>query len=322
MHLTLSPHAVPVINAMSVDVEDYFQVSAFETEVPADTWDGFESRVCRNTRRLLELLGGAGVSATFFVLGWVAERHPRLVREISEAGHEIASHGYGHRLVYSQSPAEFRSDIRRAKIAIENAAGTAVLGYRAPSYSITRKSLWALDVLIEEGYVYDTSVYPIHHDRYGIPDAPRHAHRVNRSSGSIWEVPGSTVRIGRLNLPIGGGGYFRMLPYAWTRWGFSRLNTIERRPGVFYLHPWEIDPDQPRISASLLRCFRHYYNLSHTERRLVRLLRDFRFGRVCDIIGPGPLSVHEEEREKESLAVPIAADMARVQPTSDAGGAA
>jgi polysaccharide deacetylase family protein (PEP-CTERM system associated) len=214
----------------------------------------------------------------------VAERHPHLVRSIVQAGHEIASHGYGHHLVYEQTPQAFREDVRRARRLLEDTAGCPVVGYRAPSYSITRRSLWALDVLIEEGYRFDSSIFPIRHDRYGIPDAPRHVHRVTRQSGPLTEVPPSTLRMGRVNLPIAGGGYFRLLPYAWTRWGIRRLNQLERRPAVFYLHPWELDPAQPRLPASPLGRFRHYRNLSEVEPRLTRLMADFRFDTVSTVI--------------------------------------
>jgi polysaccharide deacetylase family protein (PEP-CTERM system associated) len=273
-----------IVNAMTIDVEDYFQVSAFESIVPRDRWHRFESRVCANTERLLAIFDDASVTATFFVLGWVAKRYPRLIRTIANQGHEIASHGFEHRLVYEQTPEQFREDIRRARLTIESVAGLPVLGYRAPSYSITRESLWALDVLVEEGYQFDSSIYPIRHDRYGIPDAPRFVHQIARPTGSIWEVPGSTVRLGGLNLPIGGGGYFRLLPYAWTQWGIRRVNAVERRSVVFYLHPWEIDPVQPRLPGSALSRFRHYRNLTETERRLRALCRQFRFGTVSDVL--------------------------------------
>lgn len=273
-----------IVNAMTVDVEDYFQVSAFEGHVSRSQWNTLESRVLRNTEVLLTMFEGAGVSATFFVLGWVAERFPALVRQIALAGHEVASHGYEHRLVYSMTPAEFRDDLRRAKAVLEAAAGFPVLGYRAPSFSITRRSLWALDVLIDEGYVYDASIYPVHHDRYGIPDWPRHIHQVTRTGGSIWELPGSTARWAATNFPIGGGGYFRLLPYGWTRRGIARMNDQERQPAVFYLHPWEIDPDQPRLRVGGLSGLRHYRNLDKTQGRLYRLLRDFRFGPVQNVL--------------------------------------
>jgi polysaccharide deacetylase family protein (PEP-CTERM system associated) len=287
--------AEPILNGMSVDVEDYFQVSAFENTVDRRRWDRLESRVCQNTDRLLALFAEVDVRSTFFVLGWVADRHPALVRRIAAAGHEVASHGYSHQLVYRQTPDQFRDDLRRARAAIETAAGTQVLGYRAPSYSITQASRWALEVLAEEGYVYDASVYPIHHDRYGIPDAPRHPHVMTQGAGRLWEVPGSTVRYGRVNLPIGGGGYFRILPYQWTRWGIRRLNLVEKRPAIFYLHPWEIDPAQPRMPSSTLTGLRHYRNLAKTEARLRRLLREFRFGTIREVLerqAAAPLREH------------------------------
>jgi polysaccharide deacetylase family protein (PEP-CTERM system associated) len=298
LQLTSTAIRPRIVNAMSVDVEDYFQVSAFEANVRRDAWDGFESRVCRNTERILELFDRRGVRATFFILGWVAERFPGLVQQIVNSGHEAACHGHEHRLVYAQSPEEFRQDIRRAKKTIEDAGASEVSGYRAPSYSITRRSLWAIDVLIEEGFRYDSSIYPIHHDRYGIPGAPRHPYLIRRATGSLWEVPGSTVRMGGMNFPVGGGGYFRILPYAWTRWGFSRLNQVEERPGVFYLHPWEIDPDQPRVEATAVARFRHYRNLSRTETRLMRLLDDFRFDTVKSIVA-------SEEASAKVSSVPV-----------------
>lgn len=274
----------PILNAMTVDVEDYFHVSAFSDIVSLSDWPSYESRVCRNTDRLLEMLDSAGVQATFFVLGWVAERYPELVRRIQSAGHELASHSYDHGLVYKKTPDAFRCDLRRAKAAIEQAAGVAVRGYRAPSYSVTECSLWALDVLISEGYTYDSSIYPIRHDRYGIPTWPRYVHWVTRPSGGIWELPGSTVKCMGINIPSGGGGYFRMLPYWWTRTGIQRLNEEEGRPAVFYLHPWEIDPKQPRLNGSMVSRFRHYRNLDQTEARFRRLLREFRFGTVSQVL--------------------------------------
>jgi len=274
----------PIVNAMSVDVEDYYQVSAFDAVVSRDTWDRLESRVEANSERLLRLFDDCGVKATFFVLGWVAERHRALVARIVAAGHEIASHGYGHRLIYEQSPEEFRADLRRSKGILEDASGTRVRGYRAPSYSITKRSLWALDVLVEEGFDYDASIFPVHHDRYGIPDAPRDIHLVQRSRGALLEVPPSTVRLGGVNLPIAGGGYFRLLPFWWTRWGIARVNQVERWPVIFYLHPWEVDPDQPRLRASALSRFRHYRNLRKTEPRLRALCREFRFAPIAEVL--------------------------------------
>ncbi len=272
--------AGPIVNAMTIDVEDYFHVSAFEGVVVREQWDQFESRVCGNTERLLRIFEAHGVRATFFVLGRVAEQFPALVADIVAGGHEIASHGYDHRLVYSQTASAFREDVRRAKGQLEALTGCPVDGYRAPSYSITARTPWAFDVLIEEGHRYDASVFPIRHDRYGIPDAPRHAHVISRPAGSLVEAPGSTVRLGPLNLPMAGGGYFRLLPYWWTRWGIRRVNQVEGRPAIFYLHPWEIDPEQPRLPASRLGRFRHYRNIHRTENRLHQLLKDFRFDTV------------------------------------------
>jgi polysaccharide deacetylase family protein (PEP-CTERM system associated) len=207
-----------------------------------------------------------------------------LVRKIAELGHEVASHGYAHTLIYNQTPAAFRDDVRRAKGLLEDASGQRVDGYRAPSYSVTPRSLWALDVLIRAGYEYDASIFPIHHDRYGIPVSPRHPYVLEREHGRIVEVPGSTVRVGSLNLPIAGGGYFRLLPYTWTRWGIARLNRTEGKPAIFYLHPWEIDPEQPRLRTSRLGRFRHYRNLDKTEDRLRALLSDFRFSTVTRVL--------------------------------------
>ena len=272
-----------VVNAMTVDVEDYFHVSVFDGLVPRHGWDTMESRVSRNTERLLEIFGESGIQATFFVLGWVAERFPRLVRAIAAQGHEIASHGYGHRLVYDLTPRAFREDIRRARDILQSAVAAPVYGYRAPSYSVTPRSLWALDVLIDEGFRYDASIFPIHHDRYGIPISPRHPYRP-KPDAALVEAPGSTVRWGPLNFPIGGGGYFRILPYQWTRWGISRLNEVEGLPAIFYLHPWEIDPDQPRLRTSTLGRFRHYFNLSQTEARLRTLIRDFKFSTMLALL--------------------------------------
>jgi polysaccharide deacetylase family protein (PEP-CTERM system associated) len=272
------------LNAMTVDVEDYFHVSVFDGVVPRSQWESLESRVVSNTERLLDLFDEHAVRGTFFVLGWVAERYPSLVPSIAARGHELASHGYAHRLVYDQTPDSFRDDVRRSKAIIEEQSGCRVNGYRAPSFSVTEQSLWALDVLLEEGYRYDASIFPIRHDRYGIPDAPRWPHAMARAGGSLFEVPGSTVRVGGTNLPVAGGGYFRILPYAWTRWGMRRLNRVEGQPAVFYLHPWEIDPEQPRLPASVLGRFRHYRNLHLTEARLHSLMRDFSFGPLQTVL--------------------------------------
>jgi polysaccharide deacetylase family protein (PEP-CTERM system associated) len=273
-----------VVNAMSIDVEDYFHVSVFDGIVPRREWERMESRVVANTTRLLNLFDEFNVRSTFFVLGWVADRHPELVRTIAARGHEVASHGYAHRLIYDQTPGAFRDDVRRAKQLLEDAAGRRVVGYRAPSYSITPRSLWALDVLIEEGYEYDSSIFPIRHDRYGIPVSDRRPYAIERPQGTLIEVPGSTTPFGPVNLPVAGGGYFRILPYWWTHWGIQRVNQLEHRPAVFYLHPWEIDPDQPRLAAGRLGRFRHYRNLDKTEARLRQLLTDFRFDTMAALV--------------------------------------
>ena len=274
----------PVTNAMTVDVEDYFHVSVFDGIVPRSSWASMESRVRANTERLLAMFDEFNVRGTFFVLGWVAERDPGLVRDIADRGHEIASHGYAHRLIYDQTPAAFREDVRRAKQLLEDAGGRFVAGFRAPSYSVTPRSLWALDILIEEGYRYDASIFPVRHDRYGIPVSPREPFPIERRAGVLMEVPGSTVRVGPLNLPIAGGGYFRIFPYEWTRRGIARLNTLEEKAAVFYIHPWEIDPDQPRLQTGWLGRFRHYRNLEKTEDRLRALLSDFQFGTVAALL--------------------------------------
>jgi polysaccharide deacetylase family protein (PEP-CTERM system associated) len=273
----------PIVNAMSVDVEDYFHVSAFDGVVSRGQWHEFESRVVANTARLLDLLARANTRATFFVLGWVADRHPALVRDVVAAGHEIASHGYHHQLAYLLTPQQFREDVRAAKSTLESVSGRTVVGYRAPSYSIVRSNLWTLDVLIEEGYTYDASIFPIRHDRYGIPEAVRHVHVLKRPSGTLLEFPPSTVRVAGVNLPVSGGGYFRLLPYAWTTWGIGRLNR-EGHPAMFYVHPWEIDPGQPRLEVGRLTQMRHYGRLSSTERRFSKLLTEFSFAPVSQVM--------------------------------------
>ena len=286
----------PVVNVMTVDVEDYFHASAFDRVVPRTSWFERESRVVRNTHRLLELFHDHGITGTFFVLGWVAERFPSLVREIGSCGHELASHGFHHQLIYTLTRDQFREDVRRAKATIEDAGGYQVRGYRAPSFSIVRSSLWALDVLIEEGHHYDASIFPIHHDRYGIPDAPRLPHVIERGAGSIVEIPASTMRLGPLNVPIAGGGYFRVLPYAFTRWGIARLNAAGQ-PAIFYIHPWEIDPDQPRLALSRTSAFRHYSNLDQTLQRMERLVREFAFNTVAATLDArAPIAVPAKPR--------------------------
>jgi polysaccharide deacetylase family protein (PEP-CTERM system associated) len=265
------------LNVLTVDVEDYYQVEAFSSVVRREDWPRWESRVERNTELLLELFASHGVAATFFTLGWIAERHPGLVRAIAAAGHELACHGYEHRMIYRQTPDAFRRDVGRAKGVLEELLGTRVDGYRAPTYSVTRASLWALDILIEEGFRYDSSIFPVHHDRYGVPGATRFPHTIRRAGGEIVELPPSTVALGRINLPMAGGGYFRLLPYRVFRAALRGINRHERQAAIFCIHPWELDPDQPRIGGSRLNVWRHRLNLGRTLPRLNQLLRDFRF---------------------------------------------
>jgi len=283
-----------MINAFTIDVEDYFQVEAFSRVVDRASWDGFEARVERNTKVLLDLLDEFKVSGTFFVLGWVAMRQPSLVREIAARGHEIASHGMSHRLIYSQTPEVFREETRSSKQLLEDICQHPVIGYRAATYSITKRSLWALDILCDEGFHYDSSIFPMRHDRYGIPDAEPFPHILKTPLGqSLVEFPISVSRFGSMKIPVAGGGYFRLFPYGLTRWGLRRIN----RSGhgfVFYLHPWEIDPEQPRM-ANITRAtrFRHYVNLGRTRARLAALLGDFRFSTMRDVLQSKGLLAHQ-----------------------------
>jgi len=280
-----------MLNVLSVDVEDYYQVSAFESVVRFEEWGRRESRVEWNTHRVLDLLDEYDVKATFFVLGWVAERNPTLVRIISKRGHEVASHGYAHQLVYTQTPEAFREETRRAKKITEDIIGQPIIGYRAASYSITAESLWALDILAEEGFQYDSSIFPIRHDRYGIPGHERFLHVLNGNGHlSIAEIPLSTVRIAALNIPIAGGGYLRLLPYSMTHLALLYLNRLEGQPAIVYFHPWEIDPDQPRIDASRTTRFRHYTNLGRMEKKIRKLLANFAFAPIREVY-QGSLSV-------------------------------
>lgn len=274
-----------MINAMTIDVEDYFHVAALADVVPSKTWNSMEYRAEASTNLLLRLFSDSGIRATFFVLGWVANRSPHLVREISRAGHEIASHGMSHKLVFNQTINEFSQETKESKEVLESITGQPVLGYRASTYSITRKSLWALDVLCELGFKYDSSIFPIHHDVYGIPDAPTAPGEIVAPSGArIIEFPMSTARMLGIRLPVSGGGYFRLLPYWLTRMGLRKLNLIEKRPFVFYLHPWEVDPGQPVMPANLKSRLRHYTNLSKTESRLNRLINDFQFAPMQQVL--------------------------------------
>jgi polysaccharide deacetylase family protein (PEP-CTERM system associated) len=267
----------PTLNALTIDVEDYYHVTNFERCLSRDQWNDCEPRVEENTRRLLEVLAKHDVQATFFVLGWVAQRRPWLVRAIRDGGHEIGCHSYAHRLIYEQTPLEFRDDLRRARGILQDIIGEPVLAYRAPSFSITPRSLWALDILTEEGIQIDSSIYPVRHDRYGLPGANAAPHAIELPSGTLWEFPPPVWRLGRYSLAVGGGGYFRLYPYALTRYALRAINRTGQ-PFAVYLHPWEIDPDQPRLRAGRLAMFRHYVGLRHTEGRLHRLLEDFAFG--------------------------------------------
>lgn len=277
-----------MLNALTIDVEDYFQVNAFVRQVRRDEWDRYPLRVEQNTRRILDMLDEFGIKATFFILGWVAERVPCLVKEIHAKGHEIACHGYGHELIYSIGPDAFRADIRRSKQILEDQCGRQVHGYRAPSYSITGRSLWALDILIEEGFSYDSSIFPVYHDTYGVPDAPRFPHIITRQSGTISEFPLTTLPLclgpKEYRLPIAGGGYLRLLPAELIRRGIATINQQEQQPAVLYFHPWEIDPDQPRIKAGLKSRFRHYLNLRHTEAKLRHLMKNVTFGTMEELL--------------------------------------
>ena len=270
--------ATAITNALTIDVEDYFQVSALAPHIPRSEWEQRECRVERNVERILELLAAPRIKATFFTLGWIAERYPHLVRTIVAEGHELASHGHGHQRASDLSRAEFCADIERAKGILEDVGATPVRGYRAPSFSIGAGNLWAFECLARAGYAYSSSVYPIHHDHYGMPDAPRFAHRVN---GGVLEIPMTTLRVLNRNLPSSGGGYFRLLPYALSRLMLRRVNASDREAAVFYFHPWELDVDQPRIPGiSAKTRFRHYVNLGRMEARLQQLLADFSWDRM------------------------------------------
>jgi len=282
------------IHCLSFDVEEHFQVSLFESPERRRHWGVFESRVERNTNKLLDLLADRQAHATFFVLGWVAERHPGLVRRIVEEAHEVASHGYAHELVTTQTPAAFREDVRKAKKILEDLIGQLVQGYRAPSFSITRDTMWALPIVAEEGYTYDSSIFPVLHPTYGIPHATPYCHQVSTETGVLWEIPLSTVNILGLRVPIAGGGYFRLFPYPFLRQLFKKIESTGH-PLVIYLHPWELDPDQPRMQGHWVSQFRHYVNLHKTESRLVSLIEDFRFAPIREAIAPSRRICCEQE---------------------------
>ena len=284
------------MHCLSFDVEEHFQVSAFWSEARRQQWDKYDSRVENNTNKLVELLAQHGTKATFFVLGWVAERYPGLVKLLVGQGHEIASHGYGHELITDQTPKMFRDDVRRAKGILEDICGKRVYGYRAPSFSITEDTKWAIPILTEEGYLYDSSIFPVLHDRYGMPNATPTVHLLRGEAGCIWEIPPSTVNILGMRLPVAGGGYFRLFPYPILR---QLLKRIERagHPLVMYLHPWELDPDQPKMQGSWLSMFRHYINLHKTGARLRSLLEGFCFTSIREALEPLNQACARADRE-------------------------
>jgi polysaccharide deacetylase family protein (PEP-CTERM system associated) len=277
-------HASPIVNVLTIDVEEYFHPNAMDEAVAPEQWDALPHRVEANTHHVLDLLSQYGVHATFFVLGWVAQRWPQLVRQIAQRGHEVACHGYAHRLVYKLGPAGFRADVARGKGVLEDCLGTPVAGFRAASYSIVASTEWALDILIEEGFQYDSSIFPIRHDIYGIPGFSRFAVLIQREAGEILEIPPSTVRLFGRNWPVAGGGYFRLLPYPITSRCIRRINVSDGQPALVYIHPWELDLHQPRLRAKAISSFRQYLNLRKTEPRLRRLLQEFRFGPIAEAI--------------------------------------
>jgi polysaccharide deacetylase family protein (PEP-CTERM system associated) len=278
-----------MLNALTIDVEEYFQVSAFEKYVKHEDWSTYPSRVEANTLKVLDMLEEFSVNATFFVLGWVAEKYPSIVREVQKRGHEIASHGYNHKLVYNMSPEDFRKDVKMSKMLLEDICGKKVCCYRAPSFSITKESLWALDILIEEGFLCDSSIFPVYHDIYGIPNARRFPHEINSPRGVIKEFPVSTVQINILKnrkyrVPVSGGGYLRLFPVWLIKKAIKHINESERQPAILYFHPWEVDPEQPRIRAGIRSRFRHYINLDRTMEKVKYLLSSFKFAPINQVL--------------------------------------
>lgn len=285
-----------VRHVLSFDVEEHFQVSAFWSDARRQQWEQLESRVERNVEKILSILSFHRIRATFFVLGWIAQKHRSLVKGIANCGHEIASHGFGHEMITSQTPSLFREDVRTSKGILEDIIGGPIHGYRAPSFTITTETQWALPILVEEGYVYDSSIFPIQHDRYGMPGANPWCHRLATVAGPLWEVPPSTMKVGPVRLPVAGGGYFRLYPYRILR-NLLKRTAADGHPLVMYFHPWELDPDQPRMGGSSLSKFRHYLNLEKTEGRLHQLITDFRFTSIREAVD----AVGMECVSKESL---------------------
>jgi polysaccharide deacetylase family protein (PEP-CTERM system associated) len=283
---------MPITHAMTVDVEDYYHVAAFAKVIDPQDWERWPSRVEANTQRLLQLFADHHIKITFFILGWVAQRYPQLVKTIAQAGHEVASHGYSHQLIYRQTPAVFREETQRSKTLLEDLTGAPVVGYRAASYSITRQSLWALEILGDLGFTWDSSIFPTRHDNYGIPGSPEEPYRIITPAGqALAEFPLTTAKVLGQAIPAAGGGYFRQYPYALSRWLFERASDGQRKPQIFYLHPWEIDPDQPRVpNAGWLSNFRHYTRLDQCLPRLERLLKDFQFGTISQSLAQVPLT--------------------------------
>jgi polysaccharide deacetylase family protein (PEP-CTERM system associated) len=280
-------------------VEDYFMVSAFSNIIKTDAWDRYSSRVERNTMHVLDILARYDAKGTFFILGWIAERYPQIVKEIDRRGHEIGCHSYYHKLVYEMSIEDFKEDTEKAKAILENVIGKEVCGYRAPSYSITKKSFWAMEVLRESGFLFDSSIFPVVHDRYGYPEFSRFPKVVETASGKILEIPMSTFRVWDKNIPVGGGGYLRLFPISLTEWAIRKVNEEEKEAAIVYFHPWEIDSGQPRINGSRLSRFRHYVNIERTENRIEHLLRTFSFGSIGDV-HHDLIRIMAEEREGEN----------------------
>ncbi len=293
-----------VTHAMTVDVEDYYHVAAFAKVIKPSEWNNWPSRVEENTERLLQLFDDHQIKITFFILGWVAEKYPQLVKKIRQQGHEIASHGFSHQLIYTQTPDIFREETAKSKRILEDLAQTPITGYRAASYSITRKSLWALDILAELGFTWDSSIFPTRHDNYGIPGSPEEPYRIITSRGAeLTEFPLTTAKVMGQAIPAAGGGYFRQYPYALSRWLFERASENQTKPQIFYLHPWEIDPDQPRVpNASWFSNFRHYTNLKRCLPRLERMIQDFHFGTMSDSLGSANITktLHLEDLKKNT----------------------
>jgi polysaccharide deacetylase family protein (PEP-CTERM system associated) len=293
-----------MLNVLTIDVEDYFHVAAFARHIDPSTWDSYPLRVEKNTERILDLLGQREVKATFFVLGWVAERCPDLVKRIQRMGHEIGCHSYAHQAIYDGTYEDFERDLQRAKSIIENITGRALKSYRAPSFSITCRTLWALGVLAEYGFKYDSSIFPIAHDLYGIPGAPRFPYlKTFDAEHSIREFPPSTLRFFGVNVPVGGGGYLRLLPYSWTASAVRRLNETEKQPAMFYLHPWEIDAAQPRIPATWRSQFRHYQNLDSMETKLTKLLENFSLATMEEVLTGRPLDPYDEVEQSDANSI-------------------